>query len=170
MNRAPDQSEYAEYYRTYTSQVPAGNIVQTLEAQALELNTLLGGISEARSMHRYAPDKWTIREVASHINDTERVFGFRAFWFARVLGTDLPSFDQDAAIPTSGANDRSWASHVEEFKAVRAATMAFWKDLPADAWDRRGIASGNPFSVRSLAWITAGHVTHHARLLRERYL
>ena len=170
MNRQPDPSEYAEYYRTYTSQVPTGDIVQTLETQRSELGSLLRGIPEERSMHRYAPAKWTIREVASHINDTERVFTFRAFWFARELGSDLPSFDQDAAIPTSGANDRTWGSHVAEFDAVRSATLAFWKGLPADAWDRRGIASGNPFSVRALAWITAGHVAHHARLLRERYL
>jgi hypothetical protein len=70
----------------------------------------------------------------------------------------------------SGADERSWASHVDEFRTVRAATLAFFEPLPADAWLRRGVASGNPFTVRALAYITAGHVAHHVRVLQERYL
>jgi hypothetical protein len=70
----------------------------------------------------------------------------------------------------AGADERPWRSHVEEFRAVRAATLAFFQDLPADAWARRGVASDNPFTVRALAYISAGHVSHHLRILRERYL
>ena len=104
------------------------------------------------------------------MNDTERLFVFRALWFARGFDSPLPSFDQDVAVSTAGADARPWRSHVEEFRVVRAATLAFFDNLPADAWTRRGIASGNPFTVRALAYISAGHVTHHTKILQERYL
>ena len=82
----------------------------------------------------------------------------------------LPSFDQNVAMATAGADERPWRSHVDEFRALRAATLAFFRGLPDEAWMRRGIASGNPFTVRALAYISAGHVTHHLKILRERYL
>ena len=166
----PDRTEAAEYYFTYIDQVPGGDIGQTLEAQLGETLALLHGISEEDSLRRYAPDKWSIRELVSHVNDTERVFLFRAFWFARGFDSPLPSFDQNTAAAAAGADERTWRSHVDEFRAVRTATLAFFQNLPADAWARRGVASGNPFTVRALAYITAGHVTHHTKILRERYL
>ncbi len=169
MNR-PDRGEAAEYYLTYINQVPDGDVRQILAAQEAETIELLRGISEERSLHRYAADKWSIREVVSHINDTERLFVFRALWFARGFEAPLPSFDQDVAIRGAAADERHLRSHVEEFGAVRAATVALFRELPAAAWMRRGIASGNPFTVRALAYITAGHLAHHLRLLRERYL
>jgi hypothetical protein len=106
----------------------------------------------------------------SHLYDTERLFVFRAFWFARGFDSPLPSFDQNVAVSTAGADERPWRSHVDEFRAVRAATLAIFQELPADAWTRRGVASGNPFTVRALAYLSAGHVSHHTRILRERYL
>jgi hypothetical protein len=167
---APDRSEAAEYYFTYINQVGSGDICRILEAQLPETLALLQGISERQSLHRYAPDKWSIREVLGHVNDTERLFVFRAMWFARGFDSPLPSFDQNVAIASAGADARSWSSHVEEFRAIRAATLAFFAHLPAEAWMRRGIASDNPFTVHALAYITAGHVAHHMRILRERYL
>ena len=166
----PDQTEFAQYYVTYVSQVPQGDIRGILEAQESDTLQLLRGIPEDRSLHRYAPDKWTIREVVSHINDTERMFVFRAMWFARGFDSALPSFDQDVAIRGAGADARTFASHLEEFRAVRDATVALFRHLPDEAWSRRGVASGNAVTVRALAYITAGHVAHHVRLLRERYL
>jgi hypothetical protein len=165
-----DHTEAAEYYFTYINQVPPGDIADILHRQESETVELLRGIPEERSLHRYEPGKWTIREVVSHLNDTERLFVFRALWFARGFDSPLPSFDQDIAIRTAGADDRALSSHVDEFRAVRGATLAFFRNLPAEAWMRRGTASGNPFSVRALAHITAGHVAHHNRILRERYL
>ena len=165
-----DRTEAAEYYFTYINQVPEGDINQILQRQEADAIQLLRGIGEQRSLHRYEPGKWTIREVVSHINDTERMFAFRALWFARGFDTPLPSFDQDVAIHTAGADHRALSSHIEEFRAVRESTRALFQHLPADAWMRRGIASGNPFTVRALAHITAGHVAHHVRILKERYL
>ena len=114
----PDRAEAAEYYFTYINQVPEGDIGQILEAQQPEAVELLRNISEERSLHRYAPGKWSIREVVSHINDTERMFAFRALWFARGFDSPLPSFDQDIAIRGASADDRPLSSHVEEFRAV----------------------------------------------------
>ena len=170
MNKRPERSEAAEYYFTYINKVPEGDICRILESQSVELPALLEPIPEAQSDYRYAADKWSIREVVAHINDCERLFVFRAFWFARGFDTPLPSFDQNVALKEAGADQRSWRSHIEEFRAIRAATLSFFRNLPPDSWDRRGIASDNPFSVRALAYIAAGHVVHHVGLLRERYL
>jgi len=165
-----DRTEAAEYYFTYINQVGQGDICAILEAQVGETVALLRSISDERSLHRYAPDKWTIRQTVGHINDAERVFVSRAFWFARGFETHLPSFDQNVAVFTAGSDERSWASHIEEFQTIRAATLSFFRNLPDDAWMRRGVASGNPFTVRALAYVVAGHVTHHTTILRERYL
>ncbi len=165
----PDRTEAADYYFTYIDQVAGEDVLAVLEAQLDDTLALLDNFSEAQSLHRYAPGKWSAREVMCHVNDTERLFAFRAFWFARGLDSPLPSFDQDAAVPLAGADARSWASHIEEFQTVRAATLTLFRNLPDDAWMRRGEASGNPFTVRALAYICAGHVAHHLKVLKDRY-
>jgi hypothetical protein len=167
---SPSRTEAADYYFTYIDKVEPGDICDTLEAQLAETMALFGKISDDQSLTSYAPGKWTIREVVSHINDTERLFVFRAFWFARGLEAPLPSFEQDIAVAHAGAAGRSWRSHLDEFAAIRAATLAFFRSLPEDAWMRHGVASGYPFTVRALAYITAGHVAHHLKILREQYL
>lgn len=171
MMTRPDRTEAVDYYFTYIDRVPQdADVVQLLETQLPETLELLESISDEQSLHRYAPGKWSIREVVSHMNDTERVFVFRALWFARGLEAPLPSFDQDVALAGAFADERPWRQHIDEFRAVRTASLAFFQHLREDVWPRRGIASGNPFSVRALAYMTAGHVTHHAILLHERYL
>jgi hypothetical protein len=166
----PERTEAAEYYFTYINQVPSGNIVTVLETQSRETVAFLQAISDGDSLRRYASDKWSIRQVVSHINDAERVFSFRAFWFARGFDSPLPSFDQNSAISTVNVNQHPWHSHIAEFAAIRSATQALFAGLPDEAWSRRGVASGNPFTVRALAYTVAGHVAHHVRILRERYL
>jgi DinB family protein len=170
MTRRPARGEAEEYYFGYINQVPGNLVLPVLASQLGEMLALFDGISDEQSLHRYAPDKWTIRQALSHVNDAERLFGFRAFWFARGFESPLPSFDQDLAVKAAAANDLQWRTHVEDFRAIRGATLTFFRGLPAAAWDRRGVASENPFSVRALAYITAGHAIHHNRILRERYL
>jgi hypothetical protein len=131
---------------------------------------LLAGVPQNRVDYRYAADKWTIREGLGHLNDTERLFAFRAFWFARGFESSLPSFDQGIAFTHAQAAQRSWSSHLDEFRSLRTSTILFFRGLPPEAWLRRGIASDNPFTVRALAYLGAGHVIHHLRILRERYL
>ena len=166
-----DRTEAAEYYYTYIDQVPRdADIRRTLEAQLPDTLRLLESISEEKSLYRYAPDKWSIREVVGHLNDTERLFVFRAMWFARGFDSPLPSFDQNVAIVGARSDDRLLRDLVQEFRTVRESTLHFFRNLPDDAWAKRGIASGNPFTVRALGFIAAGHVTHHMKILRERYL
>jgi hypothetical protein len=166
----PNHTEAAEYYFKYIDQVGPGDIRDILETQAPETVSLLQEISDSQSLHRYAPDKWTIRQTVSHLSDVERLYVSRAFWFARGFDSELPSFDQHTAVAAAGADERPWRAHVDEFRDVRAATVSFFRNLPEQAWSRRGIASGNPFSVRALAYITAGHVVHHNAILRQQYL
>jgi hypothetical protein len=166
----PETTEAAPYYFTYINQVTGDDPLATLESQLPESLNFFLTISNEKSLHRYAPDKWSIRQVLSHISDTERAFSFRALWFARGFDTPLPSFDQNIAVAGAQADNYTWATHIEDFHRVRLATLSFFVSLPPEAWMRRGIASGNPFTVRSLAFICAGHVTHHTRILRERYL
>ncbi len=166
----PAPNEAASYYYGYIDRVASEDIVSELEKQLDETLAFLNGISEDKSLHRYAPDKWSIRELLNHINDTERVFSLRALWFARGFTDPLPGYDQEIGVTGGRADEFSWANHVEEFRAVRLATLSLFRNLPSDAWLRTGIASDNPFTVRALAFITAGHVAHHRAILRERYL
>ena len=166
----PDATEHAPYYGKYIALVTEDDVLRGLESQMTEAQALLRSIPEAKAEHRYAPDKWTIRQTVSHVSDVERLYVSRAFWFARGFDSELPSFDQHTAVAAAGADERPWRAHVDEFRDVRAATVSFFRNLPEQAWSRRGIASGNPFSVRALAYITAGHVVHHNAILRQQYL
>ena len=170
MTGRPEPNEAAPYYFRYIDRIRGGDIVGVLEAQLEQTLAFLAGISEEKSLHRYGPDKWSIREVVNHVSDCERLFVSRAFWFARGFDSPLPSYDQEVSVAEAGADEVPWAGHVEEFRSVRMATLAFFRNLPDRAWMRRGIASDNPFTVRALAYITAGHADHHASILRERYL
>jgi uncharacterized damage-inducible protein DinB len=166
----PQTTEAAPYYFKYIDLVTSDEIVPAFESQMDEIIQFLQGISEEQSLHSYEPGKWTIREVLNHVNDGERVFLYRAFWFAREYKDALPSFDQDLAVQSANANNTSWADLVEEFGSIRLSTISFFKSLSDDAWSRTGVASDYPFTVRSLAYIIAGHVAHHRNVLTERYL
>jgi len=165
----PQPTEAASYYFTYINQVTSDDPVSAIEHQLEESQALFAKISEEKSLHRYAPDKWSIRQVLNHVTDTERAFAFRALWFARGFDTPLPSYDQNIAATGAEADRTSWAAHVDEFRSVRLSTISLFKNMPSQAWTRSGIASGNPFTVRALAYIIPGHFAHHVALLRERY-
>jgi uncharacterized damage-inducible protein DinB len=170
MKGRPERSEAAPYYFRYIDLVPEGDVLARLEAQLDETMAFLGDVSEEKSLHRYAPEKWSIRQVLSHVTDGERVFLFRALWFARGFDTALPSFDENVSAVAAEADRFPWANHVEDFRAARLSTLAFFRNLPPEAWMAKGVASDNTFTVRALAYILAGHVAHHTAVLRERYL
>ncbi len=140
------------------------------KSQLDESAKFYGAISEEKSLYRYAPGKWSIREALAHVTDNERSFAYRALFFARGLKEPLPSFDQDAAAIGAESDRLAWRVHLDEFRDVRLATVSLFKNLPAAAWMRTGTASGNPFTVRALGFIIAGHAAHHIRLTRELYL
>ena len=166
----PQRNEAAPYYFKYIDRIASDDIVSALGAQLKETLPFLRGISEEKSLHRYAADKWSVRQVLNHVNDSEQVFVFRALWFARGFDSPLPSFEQDISVAAARADDFSWASHVAAFQGIREATLGFFRNLPAEAWTRSGVASGNGFSVKALAYIVAGHLAHHRAILEGRYL
>jgi DinB family protein len=170
MTHHPQANEAASYYFGYIDLARSENIVTFLNDQMSETMSFLEGISEEKSLYQYAPDKWTIRQVLNHVNDGERIFLSRALWFGRGFTDPLPSFDQEIGVAGANANDTAWADLVEEFRTIRLGTLSFFRNLPAEAWSRTGVASGNPFTVNALAYIIGGHVAHHTNVLKERYL
>lgn len=165
----PAETEYAPFYTPYVAGVPDGDVITILVRQGNETAALLGRVNEERSLFRYAPGKWTVREVAGHLSDSERVFTYRALTFARGDETPLPSFDENSWAARSNASARPMSAHVEEIRAVRAATLALFQGFSAAEWERWGTASGKKVTVRALAYILAGHERHHLNILRERY-
>lgn len=166
----PDPSEHAPFYAGYIARVPEGDILDLLVQQMHDTSALLAGLSEGQGSHRYAPGKWSIKEVVGHIADTERVFAYRALRFARADATPLASFDENAWVAGSGADRRSLRDLAEELLAVRHATVALVRSLTEEAAARSGTASGKTVTVRALVYMTAGHELHHLAILRERYL
>jgi hypothetical protein len=165
----PATSEYASAYAGYVNAVPDGDVLELLEKQGRETQATLRGVSEKESRHRYAPGKWSIREVVGHVNDAERVFTYRALRFARGDTTALPSFDENAWGDATNADARALEEHCHEMAAIRASTLALFRGFSPEHFTRTGPASGHTISVRALAYIVAGHERHHLRILRERY-
>ena len=157
----PQPDEYAPYYETYVSLIPGDDIVGVLEAQRVQMAQLLAARSEREGNFRYAPDKWSVKEVIGHICDTERIFAYRLLRIARGDQTPLASFEQNDYIAPGAFGERTLAELAAEFAAVRAATIALVQSLKAEAWMRRGTASGKTVSARALAYIIAGHEVHH---------
>jgi len=165
----PQSDEYAPYYETYVSLIPGDDIVGVLEAQRVQMAQLLTARSEREGNFRYAPDKWSVKEVIGHICDAERIFAYRLLRIARGDQTPLTSFEQNDYIVPGAFNERTLGDMAAEFAAVRAATMALVESLTAEAWVRRGTASEKTVSARALAYIIAGHELHHRKILDEKY-
>lgn len=164
-----DDGEYLPYYAKYVALVPTGDLLATLESQLADTVAVLDGIGEARAGHRYAPGKWSVRELVGHVIDTERVFTYRALAAARGEGAALPGFDENAYVAAADFDARTLGSLLGEWTAVRRATLALFRNLDDGALARRVVANGAPMSARAAAWIVAGHELHHRRLLVERY-
>lgn len=165
----PTDSEHAPFYSDYVRRVGDGDVMQMLERQPAEVEALLGGLDDERTRHRYAADKWSVREVLGHMSDTERVMSYRLLRIARGDSAPSPSFDQDDYVRGSRADERTMRDLLDEFRAVRASSIALMRGLDGTSWTRRGMVSNAPMSARALAFIIAGHAEHHVALLRERY-
>ena len=165
----PEAGEFAPSYAGYIARVPAGDLSEILAVQQIALSRLLARVDDAGAMRRYAPGKWSVKEVLGHIADGERVFAYRALRFARGDTTPLPGFDENAWVPAGGFDRRPVEALAGELTAVRAGTLALVSSLEEAAWMRKGTANDQPISVRALATIIAGHELHHVAILRERY-
>jgi hypothetical protein len=168
MNR-PAQTEYAPFYAGYVALVPETDVLKALEEQKDVFRRLAAVVPAERERHRYAEGKWSVREVAGHVVDAERVFGYRAFAFSRGEKAAQPSFDENDYVAASVYDRVPLADLVGELVAVREANLAVLRRLSEVEWNRLGVASGKPVSVRALAWIMAGHPRHHLQVLRDRY-
>ena len=166
----PDATEFPPFYARYVANVPEADVVGALRESGREAIAVLSAIPDARGGFRYAPDKWTIREMVGHMIDAERIFGYRALRLARGDATPLPGFEENEYARTAGSDARPMADLIEELRVVRDGTVRMFQSLPVDAWMRRGVVNGREVSVRALAYIMAGHVRHHLGVLRERYL
>src|SRR5467141_3185903 len=165
----PAEGEYAPYAEKYVSLITGTDILETLDAQLKQTTTLFSGRSERDGDFRYAPDKWTVKEVVGHIADTERIFTYRALRFARGDQTPLAGFEQDDYVRSAAFGERTLAGLAEEFGAVRSASIGLFRSFKEDVWPRRGLANQKEVTVRALAFITAGHQIHHRIILEERY-
>lgn len=165
----PAADEFASYYGTYITRVPDGDVVHTLNGQIAPTLDYLRTIPEAQGGHRYAAGKWSVREVVGHVADAERIFAYRALRFARGDSTPLPGFDENAYVANARVDDRPLSGLIDEYEAVRGATVAMFDGLFPEEWLRAGEASGKRMSVRALAWVIAGHELHHVEVLKTRY-
>lgn len=170
MTRVPSPSEYAPWFDRYISLVPAGNLLETLEEQCEKTRFLLANLDENEGDNRYAPGKWTVKEVLGHIIDTERIMSYRALRISRNDPTPLPGFDQGLYIENGPYAACELISLLEEFHAVRRSSILLFNHLQPEAWDRSGTVDGKPVSVRALGYIIAGHEIHHRRILKQKYL
>jgi hypothetical protein len=167
--KRPEPTEFDAFYANYISQVPGSDAVGVLEAQRVQMLQLFAGRSERDGSFRYAPGKWVVKEVLGHITDAERIFSYRALRIGRGDQTPLPSFEQDDFVRNGEFGKRTLSGLVEEFAAVRVASLALFRSFQEEAWPRRGVASQKEVTVRALAFITAGHQIHHRTILEERY-
>lgn len=166
----PADDEYLAYYGRYIAQVPDGDLRETLEGQLAETVMLLNGVGEAGAGTRYAPGKWSVKQVVGHLTDAERIFAYRAVCAARGETGGLPAFDENRYVDNAHFDARSLNSLLGELTAVRRATLALLHNLDDEELMRRVTANDAPVSVRALAWIIAGHERHHTTIIRERYL
>jgi hypothetical protein len=166
----PDSTEYAPYYEKYISLVPGDKIVTTLSSQIEDTLALLRGLSESQGELRYAPGKWSIKEVIGHLIDGERIFTYRALRMARNDRTPLPGFDENSYVENGNFGECRVAELADEFQAVRKSSIYIFRHLGQEAWGRRGVANDSEISVRAIAHIIAGHELHHLGIIRTRYL
>ncbi|MEP7274496.1 MAG: DinB family protein [Acidobacteriota bacterium] len=166
----PATTDYAQAFGPYVGLVPEADILGVLDNQSQEVADLTSNISAEQAAFRYAPDKWSIREVMGHLADSERVFGFRAMALARGERAELPGFEENEYVDHGDFDDWSLSDLVAQFQSLRSSNVQLFKHLSDDAWKRSGIVNGNSITVPSLAWIIAGHLRHHIGILNERYL
>lgn len=168
--KRPEKSEYAEFYDGYVSSVEETDIVSAMQKQLTGMENLFSSLSEEKGSFAYAENKWTIKELLGHLIDGERVFSYRALRISRKDQTPLAGFDQDLFIENAAFNQTKLADLANEFLNLRRANILFFQNLSEESWSRTGIASDNPISVRALAYIIVGHVRHHEKILKEKYL
>ena len=166
----PASSEHIPYYTRYIELVSGHDVMSALKSQLGETITFLKRIPDEKSLLRYEPGKWSVREVLGHMIDTERIFAYRALRIARGDATPLAGFEQDDYIKGASFDRIGWNALIEEFELVRRANILMFSGLTEEAWKRSGTANNAAITVRAIAWIIAGHELHHRKVIGEKYL
>ena len=172
MNTAirPEKHESNNYFRRYIDLVPEMPVLKLLENQLQKLPDALSSLTPEEWDFRYDKGKWNLKEMWLHVIDTERIFAYRALRIARGDQTALPGFDQDEFAKDYSGLDRSPYSLIDEFVAVRKASIELFKNFTQENFGRKGTASASPLTPRAVAYILAGHTIHHLNLMNEKYL
>ena len=166
----PRADEHLAYYSTYIDRVPDGDIVEILKRETPQALEFLRSIPESKFDFQYAPEKWTIRQIVGHLSDGERVFQYRAWRFSRADTTPVPGFEENLYVANAPFARVSMPDLIDEFENLRRASIHLFENLDEEAMSRRGAANNAEVSVRAIAYIIAGHVSHHIQVLKERYL
>jgi uncharacterized damage-inducible protein DinB len=167
----PGKDEYPSYADMYMRLVPDdGMVLQHLQTNGNMIKNLFLSLTPEKLLYRYAPNKWTLKEILVHLIDDERIYTYRALRFARNDNKQLHGFNQDDFIRFSRANERDLNNILEEYEAVRKATITFFNGLPDEALTRIGKTNESMASVRALAYHITGHELHHLNIIKERYL
>jgi uncharacterized damage-inducible protein DinB len=165
----PQLSDAPEYYRYYLNLLTQDDVLSALAHNTIRVREVMSAFSEAAGDYRYAPEKWTVKQLLQHIIDTERIFSYRLMRLARRDSTALQGFDENWFAQHDNSSALTLAQVREEFEAVRVATEVLIRNVPSDNWDFRGNANGMEVTPRAIAWMIAGHTEHHVRILEERY-
>ena len=166
----PAADEHLPYYSRYIDRVPDGDILEILRRDTPETLGFLRSIPESKFDFQYAPQKWTIRQIVGHLADGERVFQYRAWRFSRADSIPVPGFDENLYVDNAPFTRVSMPDLIDEFENLRRASIHLFSNLDEEAMSRRGTANNAEVSVRAIAYIIAGHTTHHLQVLKERYL
>ncbi len=166
----PLPGEYSEGMAPYIAQAPAGDVLALLKAQQIEIGALFGGFSEAQAAYRYAPGKWSLKDLLQHLSDAERIFAYRCLRIGRGDATPLPGWEEDDYARTARADERSLTDLLADFQATRQASLELFRSLPVAAWEQTGTSNGRSLSARAIPYGCLGHAAHHLAVIRERYL
>lgn len=158
------------FYKNYVKQIEETDLIQALRISGHRMLELVHFIKEEKADFRYAEGKWSIRELLCHIIDAERIFAYRALTFARNDKTNLPGFEENDYATQANASGRSLKKIADEMAHLRVSTIDMFDGFAPEMLARKGMANNNELSVVSLAFIIAGHETHHRKVLMERYL
>lgn len=167
----PQKHEYPPFYQPYIDILDSTlGVIDLLELSLEQFEELFYAIDESKQEYRYAAGKWTIKELVQHLIDTERVFIYRALRLSRNDQTALPGFDENMYVSNYQSNKRNYTSLLDEFCLLRRSNILMIKDFNEIEFSRKGIVSDLPITVNAIAHICSGHVFHHLKIVKERYL
>lgn len=166
----PAAADFPSFYHRYMEEAEGADMLEAMRIAAEKMRQVLARIGPDMENHRYAPGKWSIKEVVQHVIDAERIFGYRALRFSRGDATGLPGFEENDYAPASQAERRTLKDLLREYDAVRSSSILLFESLPPETLDLSGTANGRSITVRALGWVIAGHSNHHVTVLSERYL